>query len=97
MGDVACELAFPVDDDRLRRVAGIVEDFNLARLNTEKLEQTITDVDEDFTIAIVFRGDVRAVGKLRNLVRIQDRKGDGLQSMFGHGGLAYSCSPNTFA
>ncbi len=86
-----------MNSERLRRLAGIVEDFNLARLNKEKLEQTITDVDEGFIIAILFWGDGGAVGQLGNLVRIQDRKGDGMESMFGHGGLAYSCSPNTFA
>ena len=97
MGDVACELAPTMDGNCLRGVAGVVKDFNLARLNHEKLEQTVTDVDEDFPIAILFGGDVGAVGELGNLAVVEDRKGDGLESMFGHGGLAYSCSPKTFA
>jgi len=81
-----------VDGDRLWRIARVVEDFNLARLDKEKLEQTITDVNEGFTIAILFRGYGRAVRQLGDLVRIQDRKGDGMKGMFGHGGLVYLLS-----
>ena len=47
-----------MDGDRLRHFAGVVEDFNLARLNKEKLEQTITDVDKGFTIAKCFGATV---------------------------------------
>ena len=58
MRDIACELALPVDRERLRRVAGIVEDFDFARLDNEELEQTIADVNEGFAIAILFWRDV---------------------------------------
>ena len=97
MGDIACELAPSMDGDCLRRFARVVEDFDLARFDKEKLEQTITDVDEDFPIVMLFGRDIRAVGELGNLVVIEDGKGDGLESMFGHGRLAYSCSPKILA
>ena len=83
---VRCEMS-PVNSpcrwtgDRLRRVAGVVDDLDLARLDDEELEQTITDVDEGFTIAISFRGYRCAVRQVGNLVLIEDRKSDGMEGV----------------
>jgi hypothetical protein len=82
MRDVACELAFTVSRDSLRRVAGIVEDFDLARLDDVELENAIANRDECLAIAAMSRRDGGAIGKLRDLVLIENRKGDGMECVF---------------
>ena len=86
MRDIAGELAFAVNRERFRRVAGIVEDLDLARLDDEEFENAIANRDEGFPVAAMSRRDRCAVGNLGDLVLIENRKGDGLKCVFGHGG-----------
>jgi hypothetical protein len=50
MRDVTGELALPVDRDRLRTFAGMLEDLNLPGLDDEELEVPVADRDEDLPI-----------------------------------------------
>jgi len=82
MRDVARELAFTVGRDGLRRVAGIVEDLDLARLDDVELENAIANRDECLAISAMSRRDGGAIGKLGDLVRIENRKGNGMECVF---------------
>ena len=95
MRDIAGELPFPVDHDGLRLVARIIEDFNFTRFHDEELHGAVANRDENFTIPEVLRSNRGAIRQLGNLFLIEDRKSDGMESVFSH--YVYSCSANTFA
>ena len=84
MRDVAGKLAWTMDCERLRRVAGIVDDLDLARLDNEEFEVPLADRDERFPIPVPPGLDRGATGELRDLGLLENREGDGLEIVLGH-------------
>ena len=84
MRDVARELTRAVGGDGFRRIARIIENLDLARLNDEELEGAIADRDEHLAVRAMSRRNRGAFRQLRDLVIIENREGDGVERMFGH-------------
>src|SRR5580692_840037 len=76
MRDIACKLTLPVSDDRPRFIAGIIEDFNFARLDNEELESAIAERDKRFTIPVMFRRQRGAIRRLSDLSFVEYRERD---------------------
>jgi hypothetical protein len=85
MGDVTGELALPVDRDRLRAFAGMVEDLDRPGLDDEKLEVPIADRDENLPVRKRPRHGARARLELADLRVRQGGEGNGLERLLRHG------------
>jgi len=59
MRDFACKLSLPVNRDRLRLIAGIVEDLNFPGLDDEKPGHAIADCNQRFTIVVTAQAWLR--------------------------------------
>ena len=92
MRDFARKLALPVNRDRLRLIAGIVEDLNFPRLDDEKLERAIANCNQRFAIAVTFRRKRSAIRRLGDLRLIENRIGNGMESVFSHGSDLVLCA-----
>src|SRR5262245_3285239 len=93
MGDVTGELALPMDRDRLRLLAGVIEDLDFTGLDYKELEIPVADRDEDLPVPKRPRHGARARLELPNLRVREGGEGDGLERLFGHGVRPY-CRTN---
>ncbi len=81
---VAGELARPVDRDRLRCVAGLVHDLDLAGLDDEELIVPIADLEEFLSGLIPLASRRGAPRERRDLGLVEPREGHGLQIVGDH-------------
>jgi hypothetical protein len=84
MRNIAGEPAGAVDRDGLRDVAGVINDFDLTRLDDMELEVSVADREECFSIPIGFRRDLETLAQFGDLGLIERREGNGLKIMFRH-------------
>ena len=64
MRHVTGELAFAVDRDGLRLVAGIIDDFHLAGLDDEEFEVAVADREQRLSVAVRLRRDAAATAQI---------------------------------
>src|SRR2546430_9541692 len=85
MRHVTGELAFEVDRDGLRLVAGMIHDLHLAGLDDEEFEVAVADREQRLPVAVGLRRDTAAAAQVIDEWLIQGREGDRMQIVFGHG------------
>ena len=83
--DVAGELARAVDGDRLRLVAGLVEDLDLAGANDEEFEVAVADLDENVARGMLRDPGAGATAELGDLLVGQRWKGNFVEIELSHG------------
>ncbi len=84
MRNIAGESARAMDRERLRRVAGVIDDLDLARLDDMEFEVSLTDRKECLPIPVRFRRGLKAPAQFGDLGFLQRGEGNGLKIMFGH-------------
>jgi hypothetical protein len=89
--NVAGEPARAMNRDRLRDVAGVIDDLDLARLDDMEFEVSLADREERFSIPVRFHRGRRTPAQFGDLGFVQGREGNRLKIMLGH---SYSTSEN---
>src|SRR5712692_8446042 len=79
-----------MDHDRLRLVAGVIDDLDLTRLDDVELEVAIAHRDECLPVPIQLLGGVGATLELADLGVVERRESNGLKGLFGHGAITLS-------
>lgn len=84
MRHVAGEAAGLVDGDDLRLVAGLVQDFDRARLDDEEARVAITDLEQPLAVVEPAQHRLLAPREPSELVLGEFEEGDGLRVELGH-------------
>src|SRR5206468_4506162 len=84
MRHVTGELAFEVDRDGLRFIAGMIHDLHLAGLDDEKFEVAVADREQRLPVAVRLRRDTAATAQIVDERLLEGREGDGMKIVFGH-------------
>ncbi len=76
-----------MNHDRLRLVAGVIDDLDLPGLDNDELEVLFPDRNDVFSVPVPAAPGISKAAELGNLALIKCREGDGLEVVFGHSGL----------
>src|SRR5215470_11096740 len=71
-------------DDSFRRVTGVVDDLDIARLDDEELEIPLACREENLPVAIELRSGSGAASQVGDLVFVQRGESYGLETVFNH-------------
>src|SRR2546428_12861378 len=85
MRHVTGELAFEVDRDGLRLIAGMIHDLHLAGLDDEEFEVAVADREQRLPVAVRLRRDTAATAQIVDECLIEGREGNGMKIVFSHG------------
>ena len=80
---VSGELSRRVDRNRLRRIAGFVQDLDFARLDDEECEIPVAHLEQLLSGATLLQARAGAVDELLNLLRRQPRERGGGETVIG--------------
>ncbi len=83
--NVAGELAFAMNRDRLWLLARVVDDLDLAQLDDEEFEVAVADRKQRLPIPVHLGSGGRAMSQLGDLGLVKGREGDGLETMLDCG------------
>jgi hypothetical protein len=84
VGHVAGERPGPVDRERLRRVAGLVQDLDRAGLDDVEVEVAVAGLEEPLPVSKALGGRAGAAPQRGELGLVERGEGDGAQVRLGH-------------
>jgi hypothetical protein len=84
VGDFTREPTLSVNDDRLKFVAGIVDNLDLTGPDDEEFENPVADCNESVTVPVASGQELGALARLFYLSVVENREGDGMKSELCH-------------